>query len=192
MALWLVRAFTLAPWRISRVASGKCPWRAATWRGVKPSTLQLFTPRVPACCTDSCGKIREFNGNGVASTLLHGLPAYLLSGGAVWALTQRVAKRSLRPYFSLILLFLIHPLQQVTHLRNRMSRRRHVSHRGNATLSVQHKCRRLTISTSASATARSSFSTCQSNTEASDTNVFFFFGTRSCTDLHECFLRNNV
>ncbi|TNN52139.1 hypothetical protein EYF80_037678 [Liparis tanakae] len=53
VALCSVRALTSAPWRISRAASGERPCSAATCSGVKPPALQLFTPRAPACRTDS-------------------------------------------------------------------------------------------------------------------------------------------
>lgn len=59
VALWLVRALTLAPWRMSRAASAECPCSAATWSGANPSTLQLLTPSVPTCVTESCSRHRH-------------------------------------------------------------------------------------------------------------------------------------
>lgn len=50
----MVRTLTFAPWRISSAARDEWPCRAATWRGVKPSALQLLTPSAPASCRGSC------------------------------------------------------------------------------------------------------------------------------------------
>ena len=49
MALCVLRALTLAPWRMSSETRGAWPWRAATCSGVNPSAELLFTPSPPVC-----------------------------------------------------------------------------------------------------------------------------------------------
>lgn len=152
MALWLVRALMFAPWRISRLASTEWPCRAATCSGVKPSKLQLFTARTPVCRTHIYTDTHTESGLALCFTFLSfTFLSHLMCRRTAGTLAERVTQQSLNLLF--ILLFLICPFQQETHLHTH-------SFREGDQLRPDYFPFLLTISTSASATARSSFSTC--------------------------------